>query len=136
MVESRPDDQPSLATLVGNILDNTGHLVRQEINLVKAEIRSQVRDTIATTGKGVGLLAGAGVFALIGLAFLGVTLMLGLNALLTWPLWLSALVVTLVYFAAAGALAFVGRAILQRAGDESGAPAVQSGDNEPEVRSE
>lgn len=113
MIEFRTPDQPSVATLVGNILENTRHLLRQEINLIKTEVRIQLREALTSGSKGVALLAGGAVFGTIGLAFLGLTLILALSAVFAWALWISALIVTVIYFIVAGALALIGRSILQ-----------------------
>ena len=58
-------------------------------------------------GVGVGLFSGAGLLALYGLAGLLTTAVIALDLVL--PLWLSALIVTVVLFVAAGIAALVGR---------------------------
>lgn len=54
------------------------------------------------------MFAGAVFLGLVGLAFLFVTIVLGLVALGV-PAWLSALIVTIVLFIAAGVLAMMGK---------------------------
>jgi len=58
-------------------------------------------------------MAGALFCALVGLAFLFVTITLGLVALGV-PAWLSALIVTLVLFAGAAVLAMMGKKKLEK----------------------
>ena len=58
------------------------------------------------------MMAGAAFLALIGLAFLFVTITLGMIAL-GLPPWLSSLIVTVVLFAAAAILVILGKKKLQ-----------------------
>src|SRR5687767_15911820 len=94
----------SLGTIIKDLTADISMLVRSEIALLKLEIK----DAVAKLGTGGGLLAGAAFLALIGMAFLFVTITLGLVAL-GIPAWLSALIVTLVLFAAAAVLAMMGK---------------------------
>lgn len=98
------DTERSIGTIVKELAENISTLFRSEIALLKLEIR----DTVAKLGGGSALFAGAVFLALFGLAFLFVTITLGLVALGV-PAWLSSLIVTLVLFAAAGVLAFMGK---------------------------
>jgi len=98
----------SLGTIIKDLTADISMLVRSEIALLKLEIK----DAVAKLGTGGGLLAGAAFLALIGMAFLFVTITLGLVAL-GIPAWLSALIVTLVLFAAAAVLGLMGKKKLQ-----------------------
>jgi hypothetical protein len=100
--ESRTDR--SLGTIIKELTADLSMLFRSEIALLKLE----VRQTAARLGGGAALMAGALFMALAGIAFLFVTITLGLVALGV-PAWLSALIVTLVLFAGAGLLAFLGK---------------------------
>ena len=95
-------EQP-LGDLLKQLSQETATLVRQEIELAKAEI--------STTGKragvGVGLVGAAGVAAFLALGALTAFLILALNALM--PAWLAALIVAIVYGVIAGILALRGR---------------------------
>lgn len=103
----RPEN-PSTAQLVTRAADQVSRLVREEIALAKAEMSAKGK----AMGTGVGLFAGAGFVALYGLAALIAT---GIIALaLVVPLWLSALIVTVLLFAVAGLLVLLGRASLKR----------------------
>ena len=94
----------SLGTIIKDLTADLSTLFRSEIALLKLEIR----DTLAKLGGGAGLLAGALFLAFVGLAFLFVTITLGLVALGV-PAWLSALIVTVVLFIGAGVLAMLGK---------------------------
>jgi len=98
-----------LGELVKDLAGQTSTLVRQEIKLAQAEVTQKGK----VAGKGVGLLAGAAVAALLALGALTAVLIIALDGAL--PLWLAALIVTLLWFAVAAALALAGRSALQRA---------------------
>ena len=94
----------SLGTIVKELVGDIQTLFRSEIALLKLEIK----DTVAKLGGGIGMFAGAVFLALFGLAFLFVTIVLGLVALGV-PAWLSTLIVTVVLFVCAGVLAMMGK---------------------------
>jgi hypothetical protein len=99
-------------TLGGIIKDLTADLsmlFRSEIALLKLEMK----DAAAKLGGGAALMAGALTCALLGIAFLFVTITLGLVALGV-PAWLSALIVTLVLFGAAAVLGLMGKKKLEK----------------------
>ena len=98
------DNDRSLGSIIRELTEHISTLFRSEIALLKLEIK----DTVAKLGGGVGMFAGAVFLALCGLAFLFVTIVLGLVALGV-PAWLSTLIVTIVLFAGAGALAMMGK---------------------------
>ena len=100
--ETEPDR--SLGTIIKDLTADLTTLFRSEIALLKLEFK----DTVAKLGGGVALFAGAVFLGLVGLAFLFVTIVLGLVALGV-PAWLSALIVTIVLFVAAGVLAMMGK---------------------------
>jgi hypothetical protein len=94
----------SLGTIIKELTADLSMLLRSEIALLKFELK----DAAAKLGGGAAFMAGALFCALVGLAFLFVTITLGLVALGV-PAWLSALIVTLVLFAAAAVLAMMGK---------------------------
>ena len=98
------DADRSLGTIIKELMENISTLFRSEIALLKWELK----DTVAKLGGGIGLFAGAMFLALVGVAFLFVTIVLGLVALGV-PAWLSALIVTVVLFVVAGVLAMMGK---------------------------
>ncbi|PYQ48640.1 MAG: hypothetical protein DMF59_15430 [Acidobacteria bacterium] len=103
MATATSDDR-SIGTIVRELMENISALFRSEIALLKWELK----DTAAKLGGGAALFAGAVFVALFGLAFLFVTITLGLVALGV-PAWLSALIVTVVLFVTAGVLALLGK---------------------------
>ena len=94
----------SLGTIIKDLTADLTTLFRSEIALLKLEFK----DTVAKLGGGVAMFAGAVFLGLVGLAFLFVTIVLGLVALGV-PAWLSALIGTIVLFIAAGVLAMMGK---------------------------
>jgi hypothetical protein len=93
----------STSELVQQASDQLSRLVRDEIALAKAELTEKGRQA----GIGAGLFGGGGVLALYGVGALIATLIVVLDLFL--PLWLAALTVTVVLFAAAGVLALLGK---------------------------
>ncbi|MEA2165388.1 MAG: hypothetical protein QOK37_3515 [Thermoanaerobaculia bacterium] len=98
------DPDRSLGTIIKELTEDITTLFRGEIALLKLE----VKDTVAKLGGGIGLFAGSLAAAVIGLAFLFVTILLVLIRLGV-PAWLSALIVTIVLFAAAAVMGFLGK---------------------------
>jgi hypothetical protein len=95
--------------LLKDLSQQTGTLVRQEVELAKAELAQKGKQL----GAGAGLLIGAAVVALLALGALTACLIAALaSAVATW---LAALIVAVVYMAIAGALAVVGRGRIQKA---------------------
>jgi uncharacterized membrane protein YqjE len=93
----------SIAELVKDLATETSTLVRQEIDLAKAEMTDRGK----RAGKGVGLLAAGGVVALLALGALTACFITALDDAM--PTWLAALIVTVIYAAIAGALMSTGR---------------------------
>jgi len=95
-------DRP-VAELLRQLSQETATLVRQELDLAKAEIAEKGR----TAGLGAGLFGAAGV---LGLAALGAfTAFLILLISLFLPAWASALIVAVVYGSIAAFLGLRGR---------------------------
>ncbi|HEX6161621.1 MAG TPA: phage holin family protein [Thermoanaerobaculia bacterium] len=101
---SATDAERSLGQIFKDLTADLSTLFRSEIALLKLEIK----DTVTKLGTGSAMFAGAVTCALLGVAFLFVTITLGLVALGV-PAWLSALIVTLVLFGAAAVLALMGK---------------------------
>ena len=110
---TRPDEArrgESMGQLVKDLSQDISTLVRQELQLAKAEMTQKGKEA----GVGAGLLGGAGVF---GLAVVGgsmATIILILGTIM--PNWLAALVTTLVYATVGAFLALRGRDRLKEAG--------------------
>jgi hypothetical protein len=99
----RPGTDQSTSELVQKASEQLSRLVRDEIALAKAELTEKGKHA----GIGVGLFGGGGVLALYGVGAMIATLIIVLNLFL--PLWLAALIVTVVLFAGAGILALLGK---------------------------
>jgi Flp pilus assembly protein TadB len=99
----RPVTEQSTAELVQRASEQISTLVRDELALAKAELAEKGKHA----GIGVGLFGGGGVLALYGTGALVATGIIALALVL--PLWLAALIVTVVLFLAAGVLALLGK---------------------------
>lgn len=111
--DSRPGSagspERSIGELLADLSKDTGTLLRQEVKLAGAELKSKV----AVAGRQFGFVAAAAVLGLLGLLLLLQSLIIGLSAYM--PLWVSALVVGLGVLALAAALASKGIAGLRAA---------------------
>jgi uncharacterized membrane protein YqjE len=103
------DSERSLGTIIKELTADISMLLRSEIALLKLELQ----DAAAKLGGGTAMLAGALFLGLFGLAFLFVTITLGMVAL-GMPAWLSSLIVTVVLFVAAGVLVMMGKKKLEK----------------------
>ncbi len=99
----------SLGALVGNLTGDLSRLMRAELALAKAEAKEEATNA----GKGVGMLAGAGVGGHLVLVFASLALMWALGSLM--PLGWAALIVAVLWGVVAGVLYAMGRKNLQRA---------------------
>ena len=97
-----------MGELMTRLSEQTSRLVRDELALAQVELKN----TAAQAGKGAGLLSGAGVLALYGLGAAIATAIIALGLVL--PLWLSALIVTVVLFVAAGVAGLLGKKEVQQ----------------------
>jgi hypothetical protein len=101
-------DRP-MGELVKQLAQETSTLVRQEIELAKAEVTEKGRQA----GMGAGMFGGAGVTGLLALGALTAAAILALD--LAVAAWLAALIVAAVWAAVAGALALAGKGRVQEA---------------------
>jgi hypothetical protein len=99
----------SIGELFGKLSAETSTLIRQEMELARAELTEKGKEA----GKGAGLFGGASAVGLLGAGALtaGVILLLDLAI----AAWLAAILVGLVYVAVAAFLALQGRDRIQRA---------------------
>jgi hypothetical protein len=99
----------SIAELFTKLSNETSTLIRQEMELARAELTEKGKEA----GKGAGLFGGAGAVGLLGAGAItaGVILLLDLAI----AAWLAAILVGLVYVAVAAVLALRGRDRIQRA---------------------
>lgn len=98
----------STGQLMGQLSEQTSRLVRSELQLAKVELTNSAKHA----GLGVGLFSVAGVLAWFGLGALIATAIIALDLVL--PLWAAALIVTSVFFVAAGIAALVGKKQVQQ----------------------
>jgi uncharacterized membrane protein YqjE len=103
--DTPPDElrERPIADLVKQLASQTSTLVRQEIDLAKAEMSEKA----ATAGKGAGLLGGAAVTGLLAAGALTACLILVLSEAM--DAWLAALIVAVVMGVVAAALGLAGR---------------------------
>jgi len=105
----READRP-IGELLRDLGDEISTLVRQELELAKAEILEKSRPAVASAGMfGGGALFGLGAFGALT-AFLIAAIAVVL------PVWAAALIVTVVYGAIAGVLAMTGTKKLHQVG--------------------
>ncbi len=102
------ESERTLGTIIKELTADISNLFRSEIALFKLEIK----EAVAKLGTGGAMLGAAVFLGLFGLAFLFVTITLGLVALGV-PAWLSSLIVTVVLLATAAVLALKGKKKLQ-----------------------
>jgi uncharacterized membrane protein YqjE len=102
MSTQQQSDEP-IGAVVHRLSEQIPELVRSEVRLAQAELTEKGKHA----GLGIGLFSGAGLLALYGLAGLLTTVVVALD--LVMPLWLAALIVTVVLFAAAAVAALLGK---------------------------
>ena len=102
--------QEPIGDLFKRLSQETTQLVRQEMELAKAEMTEKGK----RAGVGAGMFGAAGVVGLLALGALTAFLIMLLDGALAN--WLSALIVAVVYGAIAGVLALRGRTKVQDAG--------------------
>jgi uncharacterized membrane protein YqjE len=117
---ARPVTDQSTSELVQRASEQISRLVRDEMALAKAELAEKGKHA----GIGVGLFGGGGVLAMYGVGALIATLIIVLDLFL--PLWLAALIVTVVLFAIAGILALLGKRQVTKASPPEPQEAVAS----------
>jgi uncharacterized membrane protein YqjE len=105
---SDPRERP-IGELVKDLSQQTSTLVRQELELARAELQQQGKDA----GKGAGLLGGATVAGLLALGALSAALITLLDKAMAT--WVAALIVMALWAIVALVLAQTGRTSLQRA---------------------
>jgi hypothetical protein len=101
-------DNASLGELLGDVTRDLSTLMRQELELAKAE----AKQSATKAGKGGGMLAGAGVAGHFVLLFLSLALMFALGALM--PLGWAAVIVAVIWGIIAAVLASMGRKELKQ----------------------
>lgn len=103
-------DERSLGDLFSDLSRETTTLVRQEVQLAKAELTQSATEA----ARGIGMLVAGGAVAYAGLLFLLLAIVFGLIEA-GWDAWLSALVVGLVVAAIGAVLVLRARESLKPA---------------------
>lgn len=103
-------DERSLGDLFSDLSRETTTLVRQEVQLAKAELTQSATEA----ARGIGMLVAGGAVAYAGLLFLLLAIVFGLIEA-GWDPWVSALVVGLVVVAIGAVLVLRARESLKPA---------------------
>jgi hypothetical protein len=98
-----------IGELLKQLAQETSRLVRQEIELAKAEVGEKGRQA----GKGAGMFGGAGIAGLLALGALTAAAILALDLAVAG--WLASLIVAAGWGATAGLLALAGKSRVQEA---------------------
>ena len=122
--DGAPVDEQSLGELVATATRDLSVLVRQEIELAKAELAEQAKRGAI----GAGLLGGAGMFALLGLLMLCFTFAFLLVEEGGLAVWQGFLIVAGAFVVIGGVLGFIGiRAFSSISGPDKTVTTVKSG---------
>jgi hypothetical protein len=116
---SEPRERP-VAELLRDLSTQTSTLVRQELELAKAEMAEKGRQA----GIGAGMFGGAGVFGLLALGALTACVIAALAT--GMELWLAAVIVAVVHAAIAAVLGLLGRERTREAGPPAPEQAIES----------
>ena len=118
--DGHPDvEGTSVGSLIGEVTRDMSTLMRQELELAKAELReeankatSEVKAQASKAGKGAGMLGGAGYAGHLGVLFLSIALWWALSHLVghSW----SALIVAVIWLIIAAVLFSMGRKQLKQ----------------------
>src|SRR5947207_14850277 len=99
----RDVSRASLAELVGDVTEDLSTLMRQELELAKAEVKQEA----VKTGKAAGMMGGAGFAGYMTLLFLSIALWWGLSNVMDGS-W-AGLIVAAIWAVIAAVLYFTGR---------------------------
>jgi uncharacterized membrane protein YqjE len=102
-----PNDQRSIGEVIGAVVENIQELVRSEIRLAKTELREEA----ATAGRSAAMLVAGAVAGLYAGGLLLLTLVWALGTQI--PLWVSALIITILVAIVAMVLIRMGKARLR-----------------------
>ena len=102
--------EKSLGEIVGEVSQKASLLVREEIELAKAEVTTKV----TRIGKGVAAFGAAAFIALLGLIFVFHSLAWGISDWFSLKIWVGYGIVTLGLFLLAGLAAVLGVRFVKR----------------------
>jgi len=103
------DEHTSIPTLIGGLLDDARDLVREELQLARAEIREEL-SAVQTAVAAFAVAAGVG---LIGAILLSIAIGGAIAYFLRWPSWAGYAVVAVLCLAACWGLCLYARARLK-----------------------
>ena len=106
---TQQQDNRSLGELFGDLAQNTGTLVRQEVELAKTEMTQKA----TRVGKDIGFLLAGGAVAYAGLLAILAAIAIGLGQLGV-PWWIAALLVGVVVAGLGGFLVMRGLSALRQ----------------------
>ncbi len=106
---TQQQDNRSLGELFGDLAQNTGTLVRQEVELAKTEMTQKA----TRVGKDIGFLLAGGAVAYAGFLAILAAIAIGLGQLGV-PWWIAALLVGLVVAGVGGFLVMRGLSALRQ----------------------
>jgi hypothetical protein len=106
---THPQQEAPVGELIKQLSEQTSRLVRQELELARTELTIKGK----RAGAGAGMFGGAGVLGLYALGALTAAVIAALS--LAMDTWLAALIVAVVYGAAAGIAALMGKRKVQEA---------------------
>ena len=106
--DSSTTSDQSVADLLRQLSDQTATLVRQELDLAKAELTVKGK----AAGIGAGMFGAAGLIGLFALGALTAAIVLAISLAVTG--WLAALITAALYGAGAGVLALQGKTRVQK----------------------
>ena len=112
--------EQSTGELVKQVTEQVSLLVRDELKLAQLEMTSKGKEA----GKGAGMLGGAGLVALYGVACLIACAIIAISHVL--PAWLAALIIGAALLAVAAVVSAVGRSHLRKATPPTPTEAVES----------
>ena len=99
-----PSAEKPLGEIVSEVTTKAQLLVREEIELAKAEVTTKV----SKLAKGAGFFAGAGILAVFGLIYFFHMLALGFADWFGLKAWVGYAIVTVLIFVIVGVLALLG----------------------------
>ena len=112
--------EPSTGELVKRLSEQVSVLVRDELKLAQLEMTRKGKEA----GKGAGMLGGAGLVALYGVACLIACAIIAISHVL--QAWLAALIIGAALLALAAVVSAVGRSHLRKATPPTPTEAVES----------
>lgn len=101
--QQAPEERRSIGEILGDVTRDVSTLMRQEVELAKAELKQ----SSSRAGKGIGMFVGAAIGGFLFLVFLSVCAWQAIGNYTGFG-W-SALIVALIWAIIAGVLAYVGK---------------------------